>query len=76
MHDILLNVRVQVIYYQTPKNELGITHSTSDKRISIAEAEDILLDRKIEYEEVLKVKYEFVELEIPLKDFENHLITI
>lgn len=76
MNDILLNVRVQVIYYQTPKNELGITYSTSDKRISIAEAEEILFDRKIEYEEVLKVKYEFVELEIPLEDFENHLITI
>lgn len=76
MDHILLKVRVQVIYYQTRKNELGITYSTSDKRITIAEAEDILLDRKIEYEEVLKVKYEYVDLEVPLKDFEDFLVEV
>ena len=76
MDHILLKVRVQVIYYQTRKNELGITYSTSDKRITIAESEDILLDRKIEYEEVLKVKYEYVDLEVPLKDFEEFLVEV
>lgn len=76
MDHILLNVRVQVIYYQTPKNELGITHATSEKRISIDEAKDILINRKIEFEEILKVKYEFVELEVPLNNFEDFLITL
>lgn len=76
MDNILLKVRVQVIYYQTRKNDLGIAHSTSDKRITISEAEDILVDREVEYEEVLKVKYEYVDLEIPLNDFENYLIQI
>lgn len=76
MDHILLKVRVQVIYYQTRKNELGITYSTSDKRITIAESEDILLDRKIEYEEVLKVKYEYVDLEVPLKEFEEFLVEV
>lgn len=73
MKNILLKVRVQAIYFQTRKNDLGITHSTSEKRISIAEAEEILIGREIEYEEILKVKYEFVELEIPLSDFENYI---
>lgn len=73
MQYILLKVKVQSIYYQTRKDDLGITHATSEKRITIAEAEDILLDRKIEYKEVLKVKYEFVEIEVPLKDFENYI---
>lgn len=71
---ILLKVKVQSIYFQTPKDDLGITHSTSEKRITIAEAEDILLDREIEFKEVLRVKYEHVDLEVPLKDFENYII--
>ena len=74
MDHILMKVKVQSIYYQTRKDDLGITHATSEKRITIAEAEDILLDREIEYKEVLKVKYEFIELEIPLKDLENYII--
>lgn len=74
MDNILLKVKVQSIYFQTRKDDLGISYSTSDKRITISEAEDILLDRKIEYKEVLKVKYEFIDLEIPLKDFENFIV--
>lgn len=73
MKNILLKVKVQSIYHQTRTDELGISYATSEKRITIAEAEDILLDRKIEYKEVLKVKYEFIEIEIPLKDFENYI---
>ena len=76
MNDILLKVKVQSIYYQTKEDELGISHATSDKRITIAEAEDILLDREIEYKEVLKVKYEFVELEIPLEEYENYIVEV
>ena len=73
MSNILLKVKVQVIFYQTRTNELGTKYATSEKRISIAEAEDILVEREIEYAEILKVKYEFVELEIPLNDFENYI---
>ena len=72
--DILLNVKVQAIYYQSDKDELGISYATSDKRITISESEDILLDRQIKYKEVLKVKYEYIELEIPLEDLEEYII--
>ena len=70
---ILLKTKVQVIFYQTRTNELGTSYATSEKRITIAESEDILLERNIEYEEILKVKYEFVDLELPLEIFENHI---
>ena len=71
---ILLKVKVQVIYFQTKKDDLGISYATSDKRITIDEATDILLDREIEHKEVLKVKYEFVELEVPLSNFKDYLV--
>ena len=74
MDHIVLKVKVQSIYFQTRNDDLGISYATSDKRITISEAEDILLDRKIEFKEVLKVKYEFIELEIPLNEFENYII--
>ena len=74
MDNILLKVKVQSIYFQTRKDELGISYATSDKRITIDEAQDILLDREIEYKEVLKVKYEFIELELPLEDLENNIV--
>ena len=72
--DILLKVKIQAIYFQTPENELGIQHATSEKRITIAEAEDILIDRKVEFVEVLKVKYEDIEIEIPLSEYENYIV--
>ena len=71
---ILLNVKVQAIYYQTDQDELGITYATSDKRITVAESVDILLDRQIRYKEVLKVKYEFIELVIPLNELESYIV--
>ena len=71
---ILLNVKVQAIYYQTEKDELGISYATSNKRITIAESEEILLDRKIRFKEILKVKYEFIEMEIPLNNLENYIL--
>lgn len=74
LNNIVLKVKVQSIYYQSRKDDLGITYATSEKRITIAEAEDILLDRKIEFKEVLKVKYEFIDLEIPLEKFEDYII--
>ena len=74
MHDILLKVKIQAIYYQTEKNELGISHATSDKKITIAEAEDILIEREIPYHEILKVKYEDIQIEVPLNEYENYII--
>ena len=74
MDHILLKVKVQSIYYQTDKDELGKSYATSEKRITVSEAESILLDRDIHYKEVLKVKYEFIELEIPLTDLDNYII--
>lgn len=74
MDHILIKVKVQIIYFQTDENELGQEYATSEKRITIAEAENILLDQNIHYKEVLKVKYEYVEMEIPLKDFKNYII--
>lgn len=71
---ILLNVKVQAIYFQTDQDELGITYATSDKRITVAESVDILLDRQIRYKEVLKVKYEFIELVIPLNELESYIV--
>ena len=74
MHDILLKVKIQAIYYQTEKNELGISHATSDKKITITEAKDILLEREIPYHEILKVKYEDIQIEVPLDEYENYII--
>lgn len=74
MKGILLKVKVQTIYYQTRNDDLGISHATSEKRITIDEAQDILTERQIEFKEVLKVKYEFVELDLPLEVFENNIL--
>lgn len=74
MDKILLKVKVQVIYFQTRKDDLGISYATSDKRITIVEAEEILIDREIEFKEVLKVKYEFVDLELPTNEFEKYIL--
>ena len=73
---ILLKTKIQAIYYQTEKNELGISHATkkNNVRITIAESEDILLDRGIKFKEVLKVKFEDIDLEIPLNEYENYII--
>ena len=73
---ILIRTKIQAIYYQTEKDELGIAHATKkdNVRITIAESEDILLDRKIEFKEVLKVKFEDIDLEIPLNEYENYII--
>ena len=71
---ILLKVKVQIIYYQTDKDELGKSYATSEKRITVSEAESILVDRDIQFKEVLKVKYEYIELEVPLNELENYII--
>lgn len=74
MPHIAFKTKVQTIYYKTDKEELGQTHVVIDKRLSIPEAKDILLDRNIEYKELLKVKYETLQLEMPLDEFAEHII--
>lgn len=73
MATVIVKVKTQVIYFQTQQDELGITYATSDKRITIAEAEEILIDRQIQFKEILKVKYEFQELEIPVNEYEKYI---
>lgn len=70
---INLKVKIQAIYFMTEENTLGIKHATSEKRITIADAEEILNNRNISYEEILKVKYEHIDLEIPLTEYENYI---
>lgn len=74
MATIHLKTKVQLITYETQSHDLGKSYATSPKRITIAEARDILLDRGIEFKEVLKVKYENIDLEIPLLDLESYII--
>lgn len=69
-----MKTKVQSIYYQSKSNGLGITHATSHKRITINEAEEILTDQSIEYEEILKVKYEDITLEMPLDEFRKYMV--
>jgi len=73
-NNIILQVKVQAIYYRTDQDDLGISYATSEKRITISESENILLDRDIHYKEVLKVKYEYIKMEIPLYDLESYLV--
>lgn len=74
MPSIAFKTKVQTIYYKTAQEELGQTYVVIDKRLSIPEAKDILLDRNIEYKELLKVKYEVLQLEMPLDEFAAHII--
>lgn len=71
---LLLKSKVQVIYYQTSQDDLGVAYATSEKRITIDEAFDILLEREKECKEVLKVKYENMEVELPIEVFEKYNI--
>lgn len=73
-NSISLKTKIQTIAFETTSGSLGKSYATSEKRITISEAGDILLDRGIEFKQVLKVKYENVELEIPLEQFEEYII--
>lgn len=68
-----LKAKVQVIYYQSSDDNLGQEYATSEKRITISEAEEILSERQIEFKEVLKVKYEFKDISLPLETFTKYI---
>lgn len=74
MNEINLKTKVQAIYFQTTKNDLGIKYATSDKRITIVEAEKILSNRQVDFEEVLKVKYEYLDITLPIEELEKYII--
>ena len=69
------NVKVQVIYYQTQSDDLGIEFAQSPKRITLNEAKDILDSRGLLYDEVLRVKYENHDIKLTSEEFEK-LLTI
>ena len=71
---INLNPRLQVLYYLTDYDELGKEYATSKKRISLDEAEIILNHRQVEYKELLKVKYEIINVTMDIDEFEKFII--
>ena len=71
---INLNPRIQVVYYLTDDDELGKEFATSEKRISLDEAESLLNHREVEFKELLKVKYEVIEIELTVEEFKNYII--
>ena len=71
---INLNPRLQVLYYLTQDDELGKEYATSEKRISLEEAESLLNHREVEFKELLKVKYEVIEIELTVEEFKKYII--
>lgn len=71
---INLNPRLQVLYYLTHDDELGKEYATSEKRISLEEAESLLNHREVEFKELLKVKYEVIEIELSIEQFKKYII--
>ena len=75
VQNVFLKTKIQSIYYLMENDELGITYeSTNEKRLSMSEAEQLLKDRGIDFQEVLKVRYEDVEIEIPIHDLNSYII--
>jgi len=71
---ITIKARVQNIYYQDENNYLGIARTTTDKqKLTQAEARDVLIDREIPYKDILKVKIEYIELELPVDKVEEYI---
>ena len=66
-----IRTKVQVIYYETPDEELGKFFATSDKRISIEEGHHILQESDIEYSKLLKIQYEVIDLDIEHENFKS-----
>src|SRR5699024_9382114 len=63
----------QVIYYQSDQLDLRKEYATSEKRISLDEAEEILQERNIAFEQIFKVQYERHTLELKSEEFETYI---
>lgn len=76
--NIKTNVRVQNIYYQPNEDlmQLGMYPATSDKRITLDEARDILRKNNIKFKQLLRVKSEEMILDIPVNEFKKYTIKI
>ena len=71
---IFIKARVQNIYYQDENNYLGIARATTEKqKLTQAEAFDILVDREVKFIDILKVKIEYIDLEIPVSKIEEYI---
>ena len=73
MSTLQLKTRVQVIYYQSAELDLRQEYATSEKRISLDEAEDILKERNIDFEQIFKVQYGRHTLQLKSEEFETHI---
>ena len=73
MTTLQLKTRVQVIYYQSDQLDLRQEYATSEKRISLDEAEEILQSRNIDFEQIFKVQYERHTLELKSEEFETYI---
>ena len=73
MSTLKLKTRVQVIYYQSAELDLRKEYATSEKRISLDEAEEILEERNIAFEQIFKVQYERHTIELKSAEFENYI---
>lgn len=73
MSTLQLKTRVQVIYYQSDQLDLQQEYATSEKRISLDEAEEILESRNISFEQIFKVQYERHTLTLKSDEFKNYI---
>lgn len=73
---MILDLRLQVIYYETDNEELGKEYVTSEnnQRIPLAKANELLHQRDIAFNDLLKVKFENIQLQMPLDDFKKYII--
>ena len=70
--EIKVSTRLQVIYYQKDNYELGIAYASGEKRVTIEEAQKILKRRNIPFNEILKVKYDTMTIDLPISELENY----
>lgn len=70
--EIKVSTRLQVIYYQKDNHELGIAYASGEKRVTIEEAQKILKRRNIPFNEILKVKYDTMTIDLPISELENY----
>ena len=73
MSTLKLKTRVQVIYYQSDQLDLRQEYATSEKRISLDEAEEILQSRNIAFEQIFKVQYERHTIYIESETYEHFI---
>lgn len=73
-YELIFKVRVQTIYYQTENGTLGKEYVTSSKRVSLDEANELLNVREVDFMEILKVKYENVDISMTTQEFEETIL--